>query len=220
MNIIQIIYKINPTSLNKECMYTCECIPDCNYILIKDDEVDELLCKYCPDVWEAFSNIMRVDLAKYISLLHFGGLYIDNDIMLGHRRTELTRMFNRDTFFYEHPDMDTLGTTNTHIDVVCNSVMYCEKGSKFLNYLHKKINNTLYKPLKHKGLDVVYTTGPGMLTRELARYRLVHLDEVNIYSHTYFEKENLQQRREHADKQIKDIPEESIGVHYSLVSWI
>ena len=220
MNIIQIIYKIDPTELNKKCMYSCESVPGSNYILIKDDEVDELLYRYCPDVWESFSNIMRVDLAKYISLLHLGGIYIDNDIMLGDRCAELTRMFVKDTFFYEHPGMDTLGTTNTRIDVVCNSVMYCEKGSRFLNYLHKKINNTPYKTLKHKGLDVVHKTGPGMLTKELARYTLVHPDEVNIYSHMYFESENLQHRREHADKQAKNIPEESIGVHYSLASWI
>jgi len=229
-NIIQISYHnndvVNKTTaeLIDRCMYTCRSVPDSNYILYTDDEVDKFVANKYPRFISTFSkydNIMRNEAARILLLLYYGGLYLDCDIMLNPDFNGIEHIpISMDTIFEEYPVMSLPRCTES-IRSFCNSAMYFSRGSPFLKYIYNKLSTGMVDDTTPgDNSKILYVTGPGMITRESYRYLQTYPTRLNIMSNKYFEYDDVQTRHSMIRNNNITFNTDSIGVHFSIGSWL
>ena len=133
------------------------------------------------DVRDMYNNypymIQKIDLAKYIILYRYGGIYIDMDVknlqridesFFSHYDLILSKMPENIIFKY----LSTLGEKSIFTDIINNGIIMAQlQHQVILETINeaKKNKNSIYKNI-NKPLYIFITTGPLCLTNAVNTY--------------------------------------------------
>lgn len=140
-------------------------LPDWEYRLTTDEENLAFVEKEFPELLELYRSfpreIYRVDMIRYLYLYRFGGVYIDLDIKL---KRPLTDLFSSGGDLYL--------TSTPNLNGLTNSFMASTPGNPFWMRCIEEIKRRVReKPFYIFGdLQVLWTTGPGMITTVAREY--------------------------------------------------
>jgi len=158
--------------------------PDYEYLFFTDDNIKVFLKTYYPEYYQTYLNlpikIQRIDFFRYIVVYHFGGFYMDLDMLCLKSFDNLLGydcIFPVDEFIY------------THLRELNRYKPFCEKGYNYLigqyafaavpkHPFIKKIIDTIHKNLNYYVKHVNYTseeyvyktTGPDFITSLYINY--------------------------------------------------
>lgn len=166
--------------------------------------------------------IQRIDFAKYIILLRYGGIYIDMDVKcLKPLHSLIEKNKNKQAILsicaYDPVHHFLLTAIGLHFneDLINNGIIMCSPNSEVMsNIVDECISSkdTMLRLLGKNIYHIFYTTGPVMMTKAI---RKVNKDNITILNHQYFEACNLN------DLHFKcDVPDYAIGLHIYEGSWI
>lgn len=143
----------------------------CHTIWNKPNSV-ALIKKYYPEFYELFQaypwEIQRCDMVRYCILHRYGGLYADMDYKC---KKDFSYVFE----YYKQYDIYLVSTPNAiSEDTVSNSLMLSyTKNHMFWKMLllemNKVFDNSWHPSSKH--IEVMYTTGPAILSRVYGVYK-------------------------------------------------
>jgi len=145
----------------KECQKSIfQVFPNFEYQLWDDDDLEELVRVRYPWFLEQYlaypSHIMRVDVARYMILDTFGGIYIDMDFEIYKDFSVVLPPNNVSIVESSYPETEYLQ----------NSLMSSPRNHPFWNEVFRELMST-YSYYKSSVLDA---TGPRMLDRVYERY--------------------------------------------------
>lgn len=124
-------------------------------------------------------DIQRIDAIRYFILHLDGGLYADIDIKCNKCIDNI--IDNEDVLFKEGKNQTKLFPNLTNIT---NSIMYSTGKSVFFNYIIKMLFLTKQKDEQNDVLNVLYSTGPGLVT---AAHDLFNTRHVTVHPSTFFD---------------------------------
>lgn len=152
--------------------------PDYEYLFFTDNDIEKFLANYYPEYYSTYLRlpikIQRIDFFRYIAVYHFGGFYMDLDMLCLKSFDTLLKhqcIFPVDEFVSEN------------MCVFDRYKLFCDKDQNFLlgqyafaaapkhpfikkliDTIHKSINDYI-KYLNTESEDYVYqTTGPDFVT--------------------------------------------------------
>jgi glycosyltransferase involved in cell wall biosynthesis len=144
--------------------------PDFEYRMWTNRDIERFIDKTCPEWSDLFygykQNICRVDLARYLILQRFGGLYVDldfeclrphHDLLAGH-----TLLMGLEPGSHAALSKCRQAGLNS---IVCNAWMASVPDHPFWNHLLQDLQHASHQT------DVLELTGPFVLTRSVGRYR-------------------------------------------------
>lgn len=217
-----------PDHLNKYNKSWIKNNPD--YVVLVWDEKTiqkEVDIFFDPEVRDMYNSypymIQKIDLAKYIILYKYGGVYIDMDTNCL-QRIKPSFFQNYDIIVSKLPytiifsSVMVLGGNNIFNDIINNGVIICSIQNKvILDTINeaKKNKNSIYKNI-NKALYVYVTTGPLCITNAVNKNKQDTNIKLKILDSSYFEPCNVFD----IDNKECNIPEHSIGVHLYENSWI
>jgi inositol phosphorylceramide mannosyltransferase catalytic subunit len=168
--------------------------PEFEYLLFDDDRMKAFINEQCLEYRGVFNSfrvpIQRFDFFRYLAIYRLGGFYFDMDVLLASNLRELLDLgcvfpFERLTwsdYLREKYGMDW---------EIGNYAFAASAGHPFLRAIidnctkaqndaewREAITNSLPRMLRHR-LSVIYTTGPGLVSRTLAEYADA-ANEVNV----------------------------------------
>lgn len=156
-------------------------MPDYDYYLVRDEEIKELLNRpqyiQFQDLYYSLpQDIMRADMARYIYLYEYGGIYTDLDLVP-------TRSLNTVNF---RPGVNLIHTANRD-NVYTNCFLASSPGEEFWLEVLREIARRYYsgsdcKMERH--MAVFYLTGSDVLTTVAKRIPIHTLDKNEIYAYT------------------------------------
>ena len=132
----------------------------------------EQLIKLCySEHFETYKNykyeIQRCDFVRYLILHRYGGWYADMDYYCCKPIDEAMKQFQNEIFFVQTPN-GYFGD----IDHISNSLMYSISNHPFWKQLLIVLERERSVPLFYtKHLEVMFTTGPGILNRIYLKYK-------------------------------------------------
>jgi len=157
--------------------------PDYEYLFFDDRRVEEFIAKQFPEYQEVFESfkvpIQRFDFFRYLAVYHYGGFYLDLDVLLGSGLSTLLECgcvfpFERLTFSHRlrtefgidweignyafgaaagHPFLDAI-------------IKNCVRSQRDPQWFSSMMRGT--PPLDRDLYSVFYSTGPGLCSRTLA----------------------------------------------------
>lgn len=151
-------WRSSPESIRRLC-------PDWEYVLTTDEQNREFVQKEFPqflDLYMSFDReIYRVDMVRYLLLYKYGGVYMDLDLELLRPLEDLLDI-DSELYLVRTPNLG--GYTN--------ALMASAPGVTFwLDCIAEIAHRVQYKPWYIQGdLQVLWTTGPSMITSVAARY--------------------------------------------------
>lgn len=134
----------------------------------------EQLIKMCySEHFETYKNykheIQRCDFIRYIILHRYGGWYADMDYYCCKPLNEAMERFTNEIYFVESPNNYFHDEYTEHIS---NSLMYSIAKHPFWKQLLIFLERERTAPLYYtKHLEVMFTTGPGILNRVYSKYK-------------------------------------------------
>lgn len=144
--------------------------PDFEYRLWTNASIEKFIEDTAPEYKELFyhyhSNICRADLARYLILREFGGLYVDLDFEC--LRPHHSILKKHSLLIGLEPD------SHTHLSkavearlkvIACNAWMASTPGHPFWDHLLQRIEASVDEP------DILERTGPFLLTRAISSYK-------------------------------------------------
>lgn len=143
----------------------------CHTIWNKSNSIS-LIKKHYPEFYELFQSypweIQRCDMVRYCILHRYGGLYVDMDYKC---KKDFSAVFQK----YSQYDVYLVTTPNAlSTDTVSNSLMLSyQKNHMFWKMLLLEMNKAFDKSShpSSKHIEVMYTTGPGILSRVYGVYK-------------------------------------------------
>lgn len=170
--IPKIIHQIAPADKSKwhpiwtECHYSWKKhfpSPEYQHILWNDDmDIDNLVRDSFPQLYDMFKsypkNIQRIDLARYLILYKFGGIYADMDFIC--LKNFFKDIDNTNVHIVEHP------TEYLKFCYLQNSLMASPKSSKFLEkcILEASLRGYHWDKSSSFTENISYTTGPALIS--------------------------------------------------------
>ena len=159
--------------------------PDFEYLFFDDTQVEAFVNKEFPeyrDVFNSFSvRIQRYDFFRYLAIYRLGGFYLDIDVLLSESLTELLDC--RCVFPFERLTWSDFLRDQYGLDwEVGNYAFGAQPGHPFLRAVilncvraqtDRRWRDAILTPLPRalrEELFVIYTTGPGLVSRTLAEY--------------------------------------------------
>lgn len=159
--------------------------PDFEYLFFDDQQVEEFIDTQFPDYRPIFDSfpvkIQRYDFFRYLAVYKLGGFYFDTDMLLGSNLTELLKFscvfpFERLTwsdYLRNKCGMDweignyAFGATAGHpfLGAVIENCLRAQKDKKWADAVTRSLPRSLQQEL-----HVIYTTGPGLVSRTLAEF--------------------------------------------------
>lgn len=147
--------------------------------------------------------IQKIDFAKYVILYHYGGVYIDMDVMCIKNIDGLLNMFPKASFICSdtaHTKIETsilnkvasLFTSYKIQDKTClnNGIILSTAKNDILKQLLNDIKKYFYIDNNYYTRDmyIFITTGPIIYTKSILEYKELHYDEsIYIIDHKYME---------------------------------
>lgn len=152
--------------------------PDYEYKLWTDHDNRELVKKHYPKflkVYDAYSKgVYRADIARYIIIYHYGGLYVDLDFECLKNMDEL---LNKNTCFFAYEPEEHFKNGKPRI---CNALFASVKNNPiFIEFLREAFKRSI----KNIHKSPVYLTGPDMITDVLNKLKYPN---IKIYKSCYF----------------------------------
>jgi mannosyltransferase OCH1-like enzyme len=154
----------------KEWRQRCQMMNPCwQFKLWTDDDNQHLVKTHYPHLFETYQNyphnIQRVDVARYMILHTYGGLYFDLDITCLRPFPTTTTFFQPRTF-YAAQQYDSSSQDKRFRDPkqrCANAFMASSQQHPFLSTLLSTLPSESHRP-------ILYSTGPGLLTSILNKY--------------------------------------------------
>ena len=159
--------------------------PDFEYLFFDDKGVEEFIDEKFPEYRRVFDSfrvpIQRYDFFRYLAIYHFGGFYLDLDVFLASGISDLLDFgcvfpFEELTisiFLRREYGMDweignyAFGATAGHpfIHAIIKNCVRAQKDPEWA----KAMMRSIPRMFREKN-NVLYTTGPGLVSRTLAEY--------------------------------------------------
>jgi Mannosyltransferase OCH1 and related enzymes len=159
--------------------------PDFEYVFFDDAAVEQFIDAHYPQyrrTFDAFSlRIQRSDFFRYLAIYHYGGFYLDTDVLLGSTLSPLLKYgcvfpFERLTWsdFLRHQHrMDweigtyAFGATPRHpfLRAIIDNCVKAQQDPRWAEAAMRSLPWVL-----RREQFVIYTTGPGLVSRTLAEY--------------------------------------------------
>ncbi len=159
--------------------------PDFEYLFFDNDRIDDFVNEYFPEYRSLFNSfrvpIQRYDFFRYLAVYHLGGFYLDLDVFLVANLVDLLDFGC--VFPFEELTINTFLRREYGLDwEIGNYAFGAAPGHPFLRAI---INNCvkaqkepdwaqpMIKAIPRMFRDryyVLYTTGPGLVSRTLAEY--------------------------------------------------
>jgi mannosyltransferase OCH1-like enzyme len=151
---------------------------DWKHMIWDQNSIEELIKNNYPQYWNLYNRyeymILKIDLARYIILYHYGGVYIDMDME-----------YIKD-FYDLIEENDTLIVNKTYQGFVNNGVILSSQYNNFwiyyINILNKKSPKSIFEP---KLFYVERATGPFEFNKMIKNYSKNNY--VKILDYEYFE---------------------------------
>ena len=156
--------------------------PDYEYLFFDDGQVQEFVAQEFPQyraVFESFEfPIQRYDFFRYLAIYHYGGFYLDLDVLLGSSLSTLLEkgcVFSFERLSFSHLlrelGMDweignyAFGAAAGHpfLEAIIEN---CVRGQRDPLWVKSMMRGT--PPLDKDFYSIVYSTGPGLCSRTLA----------------------------------------------------
>lgn len=179
-------------------------------------EWDKKMCKnlvqhFFPEHAEMLSKykheIQRCDLVRYLILYRYGGFYVDMDYYCCKPFDQVLEKYQDDLYFVQSPN-----SFMQESDHISNSLMYSVKGhcfwKKLLIELEKHQTCPMYYP---KHLQVMFTTGPGILNRIYSKYKYTY--KLKSYPWRLFHPYGI------TDDKLSLIRDDVYAIHIGKGSW-
>lgn len=148
--------------------------PDWVYEFWDNARMEKFLDEYFPQyrqMYDSFPyNIQRWDAIRYLILYKEGGMYVDFDYECLEPLDSLLE--GKKCCFSREPEEHILPSPFDSPNYFNNALMACEPGNDFLFQVIKEVflEKVCSIPRENKGLYVLCTTGPQMLTRLYEHY--------------------------------------------------
>ena len=114
--------------------------------LWSDKEITELINNYYPDFFEIYSfartGVQRGDISRIIIIYHYGGIYIDLDVLVMRDFAELIDMSSDNFYISYEPRCQTEALYNDD-SYICNAFFAANKNNNFIEKLLRGIPNTI-----------------------------------------------------------------------------
>lgn len=111
-------------------------------ILWTDNMILKLINEYYPDFYKIYNSartgVQRGDIARIILVYHYGGIYIDLDILVLRDFAELLDM-TRDTFYVSYEPAEQTKLIYNNDRYICNAFFAANKNNPFLHKLLRNI---------------------------------------------------------------------------------
>jgi hypothetical protein len=143
--------------------------PDFDYRIYDDVDNQNLIKKYSPrllEIYDSYSlEIYRVDIARIMYLIIYGGFYLDMDF----------QCLNSLEKYCSYDDMVLcqMGTNSNFEHSIPNAIIFSPKGHPFLYFYLYQIIERQKEILKSGGSEEApeFATGPVMLKKSLHKYQ-------------------------------------------------
>lgn len=161
-----------------------------NYIFFSDSDIDQFIKKYYQYYYQLYNSfkykIQKIDFFRYLAIYHYGGIYLDLDILL--LKTFDSLDLNKCTFPIEFDkSSDTILHEQNFYKLIGNYAFYSPKGHPFLKLIINNIyNHKLDKFYNDYRQYIYYTTGPVLVTQSYIDFK--QKDQINLIYPTPFKK--------------------------------
>lgn len=130
-----------------------------------------LIKKFYSEYFDLFRRykfeIQRCDFARYLILHRYGGWYVDMDYYCNRPLDEAMKEYTNDIYFVQSPN-----SFMQNDDHISNSLMYSIPNHSFWKTLLLELQNGKSVPYFYtKHLQVMFTTGPGILNRIYMKHK-------------------------------------------------
>lgn len=154
-------------------------------------------------------EIQRCDAMRYLILHRYGGWYVDADYYCNRPLNEVHANFPHDIYLVQSPN-SVIGQDEDHVS---NSLMYSRPNHPFWRQLlieMEMAKNTSFLNSKH--IQVMFTTGPGILNKVYHKYKIA----LNVKSLPYklFHPYGIND-----EKTVLNVGPEVYAVHLGKGSW-
>lgn len=149
----------------------------------------------CAKLFQEYKYLhQKVDLARYVLLYNFGGMYVDIDCIALMSFNKIPGLDTKELIVSETPTNEFesfLTTGNSKIKLLNNGIILSTKHNKYIKYLIDTIIEfgncrSIYNPLNWcKQLCIFRSTGPYMFTKVINQFK--NDDKIMILPHEYFE---------------------------------
>lgn len=124
-----------------------------NVILWSDEEIVNLINKNYPNFYEIYSlartGVQRGDISRLLVVYHYGGIYIDLDVLVLRDFADIIDMDSDDFYISYEPSGQTMALYNDD-KYICNAFFAANKNNIVLNKLIKGIQDVIL----HHGVNV------------------------------------------------------------------
>jgi mannosyltransferase OCH1-like enzyme len=130
---------------------------------------EQLTKTFFPEHYDMYMKypyeIQRCDLVRYFCLYRYGGIYADMDYYCN-------KSFDEALHFFKH-NFYLVNTPNVGDSYVSNSLMFSKPNHVFWRRLMLEMEQNRECPIYYsRHLIIMYTTGPGILTRVYNKYKI------------------------------------------------
>jgi hypothetical protein len=157
--------------------------PDYEYLFFDDDGVEKFIVQECPQHRSVFNSfrfpIQRYDFFRYLAIYRYGGFYFDTDVLLASSVSGLLQfgcVFPFEGLTFSHllrtkHEMDWeignygFGAAPGHpfLEAVIENCVRAQKDPAWVKPMMRGL-----PPLSKVEFYILYTTGPGLVSRTLA----------------------------------------------------
>jgi mannosyltransferase OCH1-like enzyme len=130
---------------------------------------DKLTKTFFPEHYDMYKKykyeIQRCDLVRYFCLYRYGGIYTDMDYYCNKPFDEALSKYKNNFYLVNTPNIGN--------KYVSNSLMYSTPGHVFWKRLFNEMEKNRTSPIYYsRHLIIMYSTGPGLLTRVYNKYKI------------------------------------------------
>lgn len=130
---------------------------------------EQIAKTFFPEHYEMYMTypyeIQRCDLVRYFCLHRYGGIYADMDYYCNKSFDEAFKIFTHNFYLVTTPNVGN--------NYVSNSLMYSKPNHVFWKRLILEMSQHIDCPVYYsRHLIIMYTTGPGILTRVYNKYKI------------------------------------------------
>jgi hypothetical protein len=179
--------------------------PDFEYVFFDDQRMREFVDRNCPEYRAAFYGfqmpIQRYDFFRYLAVYKLGGFYFDTDLVLATGLDEFLQLscvfpFERLTwsdYLREHYGMDweignwAFGASAGHpfLRAIIENCIRAQTDTGWAALMTQSLPRVL-----RTELHVIYTTGPGLVSRTLAEFSDAASQVTVLFPHDVCDKQN------------------------------
>lgn len=178
---------------------------DFKRIIWDSKKIDKLIKNNYSSYYEFYNNlplmVQKIDYAKYIILYHYGGIYIDMDVLCLKNMKKLLELFSDADFIVSYlplskTEIFSVNKLNKIIrrkkaikvdKMINNGIILCKKNSEIIKIIMDKIKENFYTKYKKMFRDVYIfnTTGPIIFSDIINNYQ--GKDNVKVIDSKYME---------------------------------